>query len=280
MWHYSVFLTLVASEYLGYANCAYLFFFDPPPSHRFSLPASERGLDVALRFGVQDFVLGSDGTVCFSIHRSTRTSKEHLYGRACFDSVQTIRANKLPAGSYRVAGVLVDEQDNELPDLTAQVEFEVVQVKPVEEFRAKYEWQAVETGQQIPGGMEVSLPLDGSTKKMARIPPTWRLQIPLGKVAIIFRTDVRCSTTINQVTEATMQFVITRYHKKQVIMPANTCLIFVDSTRSRKLSPHDTVEDTDWFNRGHDIRAGLQRCGSPDDDLRITWDTTLLEKEL
>jgi len=67
----------------------------------------------------------------------------------------------------------------------------------LEQFRASYEWQEVPLATTVPAGLEIRLSLDGSHKRVARIPPTWRLMAPLGRG--ILRLDVTASTRIQEV---------------------------------------------------------------------------------
>jgi hypothetical protein len=44
-------------------------------------------------------------------------------------------------------------------------------------FVASYDWQPLAPQQQVPPGLQVTLPWDGSGLRRARIPPVWRLQV-------------------------------------------------------------------------------------------------------
>ena len=68
-------------------------------------------------------------------------------------------------------------------------------------FVASYAWQYVPEGVQVPAGLEMTMPLDGSRSK-ARIPPSWQLQVWLPAAKRYHRQQVGRFTFVEEVREA------------------------------------------------------------------------------
>ncbi|CAM9445208.1 unnamed protein product, partial [Phaeothamnion confervicola] len=74
-------------------------------------------------------------------------------------------------------------------------------------FEPSWEWEPVHPWQSIPPGLEISLPLDGSGAKSARIPPRFRLQLWValgaagdrGDTGFFYRGEVGRDTTVAQI---------------------------------------------------------------------------------
>ena len=77
-------------------------------------------------------------------------------------------------------------------------------------FVPSYEWQNVAEGMTIPAGLDVKLELHAAdeTRKlhMARIPPSWRLQLWLDSAHAFARVDVERHTTIGWVESQVVRF--------------------------------------------------------------------------
>jgi len=109
---------------------------------------------------------------------------------ACLENVASIDVFRVPVGEHAFA--LRDANSGEAETLR-------VVVRPTKpgEFVPTRSWQTV-TGDSVPPGLDVRLPLDGAAKE-ARIPDAWRLQLwaaPPGRRAGFFRTEVRDDTTV------------------------------------------------------------------------------------
>ena len=77
----------------------------------------------------------------------------------------------------------------------------LVDAIPEPSFTARYEWQPVPAGIELPAGLELELPLDGGTQR-ARIPPTWQLQVWIGDAKCYLRLDVTRRTKALALREA------------------------------------------------------------------------------
>eukprot|EP00238_Polyblepharides_amylifera_P005089 CAMPEP_0196593842 /NCGR_PEP_ID=MMETSP1081-20130531/76760_1 /TAXON_ID=36882 /ORGANISM="Pyramimonas amylifera, Strain CCMP720" /LENGTH=268 /DNA_ID=CAMNT_0041917949 /DNA_START=10 /DNA_END=816 /DNA_ORIENTATION=+ len=166
-------------------------------------------------------------------------------------------------GSYRALGSLVSSSG------------EIIAHSPIQTFHvdddtfiSSYEWTPVTSHQDIPAGLEVELPLDGSGKKRARIPPVWRLQVDLGPVANFMRLSVQRSTTVQEINEAAAQHISARYKKKNINIPVGTCLRFLKD--GEEIPARSNLEEVDWFGLAGKIHAGFYSCHS-EIEKSITW---------
>jgi hypothetical protein len=74
-------------------------------------------------------------------------------------------------------------------------------------FDPSYEWQEVAEGATVPAGLEVRLQLHdenaaAAPPRLARIPPSWRLQVWMGEPRAFARVDVRRDAAIVDVEAA------------------------------------------------------------------------------
>ena len=68
-------------------------------------------------------------------------------------------------------------------------------------FIPSYEWSTLAEGANIPAGLDVDLPLDGSARR-ARIPRRWQLRLWVNDDAGFFRHDVTRKTTVQELRKA------------------------------------------------------------------------------
>eukprot|EP00240_Pyramimonas_obovata_P013100 CAMPEP_0118954004 /NCGR_PEP_ID=MMETSP1169-20130426/57550_1 /TAXON_ID=36882 /ORGANISM="Pyramimonas obovata, Strain CCMP722" /LENGTH=244 /DNA_ID=CAMNT_0006901571 /DNA_START=229 /DNA_END=960 /DNA_ORIENTATION=+ len=232
-------LAVFAGCVLKCVNAQTLTLTHPTNQQTFFLSRWANGADVPLRYTTKGFDLYGDRRICWSIFRTSILGVEEAYGiPSCFDNHQELTVRALPKGQYRVFGSLV--VSGAVVANSPSCGFQVM-----DKFWPSYDWQHIHTSQDIPAGMEVSMPLDGSGLKQARIPPLWRLQLYLGPVAGFLRMDVRRSTTVLQVKQAAAEHIMKRYTVKGVEVPAGTCVGIV---KDEVVVPHtSTVEEVDWF---------------------------------
>lgn len=74
-------------------------------------------------------------------------------------------------------------------------------VLPASDLPFGYDWQEVRREDHVTPGLEITMNLD-TGHRMARIPPTWRLQIWVSTSSRFVRCDVSRSTSIQQITAA------------------------------------------------------------------------------
>ena len=128
--------------------------------------------------------------------------------RSCVPVAQPyISLSQLGWGNYRVVSTVFGVDGAIQPgspegQVTAAVEFTVIEdgatlVTPT------YDWQPVESWQSVPPGMEVQLPLNGTgTTKVARIPPSWQLQVFIEPNVGFLRVDVTAATKLGEIRSA------------------------------------------------------------------------------
>jgi len=139
--------------------------------------------DLSLRYVVRGFT----GRICLTlthgqlryyrgpiIHRDASLLKQ--YAKGCFEVGQPITLQGLSTGMYSLAAALRDGRDGAVSMTHAPIFFAVAEQRP-DAFEPSYEWQEVAQGQSVASGLDVRLSLDGSHKTLARILPTWRLQV-------------------------------------------------------------------------------------------------------
>ena len=124
------------------------------------------------------------------------------YASGCFTLGQPVTLKGLGTGMYSL--------DAELRSSTTDAVLGEGAVHPTswfavvagheEEFQPTYDWQVVEEGQSIPSGLDVKLSLE-SHRNVARIPPTWRLQIYTPGIGFL-RHDVTRTTRLRELEEA------------------------------------------------------------------------------
>ena len=123
-------------------------------------------------------------------------------------------------------------------------------------FEPSYEWTNVPDDASIPAGLEVKLVLqpDEATgarrPKVARIPPSWRLQLWLDDFHIFARVDVARDTRLAQVEEDIAKQAMA--HRTT----ARDCVTSLWSNGAR-LPPGGTAEQADLFGKQRTLVAKL-----------------------
>ena len=112
-----------------------------------------------------------------------------------------------------------------------------VALEPVPAFEPCYEWKRVESGAELPQGLEVELPLDGASHQRARIPPTWQLQVYVESGAGYVRCAVTRSTTVAEL----------RATAAAHIGVAADCIVL--QLAGRPLDDHETAESLRLLRR-------------------------------
>ena len=150
----------------------------------------------------QTFVAPSEGSADLSIVLSGVKAqvcvRTQLEGRpapspeTCLENVQTIDLSNVPHGHHRL---LVRDAGGGGEEETLRID---VVPRGATEFVPDDEWRPVGE-QSVPAGLDIRLPLDGS-EKLARVPPSWRLQLfvepPDAGRGFFFRADVTRDTPI------------------------------------------------------------------------------------
>jgi len=70
-----------------------------------------------------------------------------------------------------------------------------------------YEWQGIADGQEVPAGLEVHMDLWHDSRRRARIPPSWRLQLWVAPASRFFRQDVTRTSSILWLRESVASFL-------------------------------------------------------------------------
>ena len=162
------------------------------PSREFAIlaPAADEVLNVppngTTNLSLRYVVRGFTGRLCLTLtrgqlqfyrgpvlHRDASLLKH--YAKGCFDAGQPITLQGLRQGMYALAADLRDGGD--AVSMTHSPIFFAVAEQSADAFEPTYEWQEVQEGQSVPSGLDVRLSLDGTHKTLARILPTWRLQV-------------------------------------------------------------------------------------------------------
>ena len=103
-------------------------------------------------------------------------------------------------------------------------------------FVATYEWQHVPADGELPGGLDIELPLDDGPRR-ARIPPSWQWQVWLGQAHGYLRTNVQRDTKVHRLKEEAASRV--------GASPAKVSL----SIDGDELADNLTVEEVGLFSR-------------------------------
>ena len=147
-------------------------------------------------------------------------------------------------------------------------------------FEPSYEWQSVPGGQSVPAGLEVQMQMQPTSSRtgharqpvLARIPPTWRLQLWLEADEIFSRVDVGRHTTIAEIEAAVRPQVVehraaARRHAHGVandaVAPTSEmrCLVTLWS-HGERLPPDASVESTAVFAKQRSIIPRVE-CDDP-----------------
>mmetsp|Transcript_4262 Transcript_4262/g.10115 ORF Transcript_4262/g.10115 Transcript_4262/m.10115 type:complete len:239 (+) Transcript_4262:52-768(+) len=121
----------------------------------------------------------------------------------------------------------------------------------MKDFVPTYEWQSLSESQSVPAGLEIRLPLDGVSQKEARIPPTWRLQLWLGKELGFFRPEVKRKMQLRELRTAIAE------HLK---IPSD-CFTLLEHSGAVLGNDEATVEELGLFGLQSEIRVLLaERC--------------------
>lgn len=119
--------------------------------------------------------------VCiFGEYLGTTSAIEDL-GPYCFTNpADTLKMQGMGIGSYHLAGAVMQENashDQRTAVTHSEAAFVSIDVVEQVPFVASYDFQHVYPWQAVPPGLEIILPLDGSGKREARIPPRWQLTL-------------------------------------------------------------------------------------------------------
>lgn len=133
------------------------------------------------------------------------------------------------------------------PTQLSQVTTAQIDVVLQQDFVPSYEWQQVYPWQSVPPGLEVQLPLDGVGQKLARVPPSWRLQLYVpggqgggsGSRGFFVRTDLRAGSTVLELRREIAR------HPRFGLSVESVRL----SLAGRVLGDQETAEGLDLFNR-------------------------------
>jgi len=113
-------------------------------------------------------------------------------------------------------------------------------IPPVPAFVPTYEWQRVESGSELPPGLDVQLPLDGGYQR-ARIPTTWQLQVFIDDKHGFLRHDVTRLTTVADVREAAARHA--GVPSEQIVL----------SLGDEDVNEHATAESVSLFSRAREL---------------------------
>jgi len=128
---------------------------------------------------------------------------------------------------------------------------------PIPHFAASYEWKRVESGQLLPPGLEVQMPLDGGHQR-ARIPPSWSLRMNVKDTAGFSFTfdanlEVTRSTTVGELRRAAAEHA-TR-SKALGDIPAKHVSLTIDE---HELDDTQTAEEIDLFGRSSRLKVAIR----------------------
>ena len=136
---------------------------------------------------------------------------------------RVIRVQGLPAGVYEANLIL---RNREYPEIMYPKTFNTIAIEaraPVE-FIPQYDWQPLRRWHSIPYGLETRLPISDSGTREARIPPVWKLQVPLPErctvlSAYFLRAEVDKLTRLTQIRYIVIgvMFILYRYAYQYVL---------------------------------------------------------------
>ena len=221
--------------------------------------------DLELRYAARGY---GTGRLCLSLkngplqyyrgpilHRDPAQVQQYASG--CFTLGQPVTIKGLHTGMYSLDAELRSTTTDAVLGGGGAVHptswFAVV-AGPDEEFEPTYEWQAVEDGQSIPSGLDVKLSLD-SHRNVARIPPTWRLQVFTPGIGFL-RHDVSRTTRLRELEEAAVAEA--RHHGATGAECAASLWAGADP-----LAPSLTAEESQLFLRRSALKVHLEGCELP-----------------
>jgi len=142
------------------------------------------------------------------------------YATGCFAPSQPVLLQGLPQGSYVLRAALGGECNATSAFLILNATGPVnggATAAAAAEFVPTYAWSTIGPTQSVPAGIEVRLALDGSHARTGRIPPLWRLQLPLGPGARsgFVRADVGRDTPLTEV-EAAAALAAARHARRRL----------------------------------------------------------------
>jgi len=213
--------------------------------------------DLSLRYVVRGF----SGRLCLTlthgqlqyyrgplIHRDASLLKQ--YAQGCFSAGQPITLQGLGTGMYSLAAALRDGSDA-VSMTHAPIFFAVVEQR-ADAFEPTYEWQEVEPGQTVPSGLDVRLSLDGTHKTLARILPSWQLQLYTPGLGFV-RLEVTRHSRLHEIEEAAVAMARSRGGG-----PGCTAALW---SAAEPLPPTLTAEEAQLFSRRASLKLQLEGCG-------------------
>ncbi|KAL1527554.1 hypothetical protein AB1Y20_008942 [Prymnesium parvum] len=172
------------------------------------------------------------------------------YAQGCFAIGQPVRLENLIAGNYSLHASARGAA-GDLLCTAAPVGFGVEE--GTAEFVPSYEWRPVAAGQSVVAGLELQLDLAASRRR-ARIPPTWRLQVYLGREhGGFFRMDVQRDTPVGAIERAAAAQAA-----RGRAQPREVCAALWAGLD--RLAPSDTVEGAMLFQKQGELKIEVRSC--------------------
>ena len=226
--------------------------------------------------------------LCLDLHRAPlqyyrgpiirRTDDAALvpYARGCYAPGQPVILQKLPLGSYALKATVEDVHGSRLTDASCVFAVSRATAPNAERtFEPTYEWAAVPAGAMIPSGLEVKLTMhekhaelqgDGpeaapqaeDPPRLARIPPTWRLQVWVGQGFGFARQDVTRTTTVERLEAAIRASLVLHHGEGCAPFP----MLWIGSER---LGASETAEGATLFTRRANLIVKLTPCAGEED---------------
>ena len=137
-------------------------------------------------------------------------------------------------------------------------------------FTPSYEWTAIDDDALVPAGLQIDLPLDGSSKR-GRIPPTWALRVWLGDELGYWRTDVRRDTTFGELRAAVARFAAVAPSGVQWRL-AGAGARHDGMHETRLVADGETVESAGLFERTRELVAVFSAAAAAAHSASLTSD--------
>ena len=193
------------------------------------------------------------------------------YAKGCYAVGQPVTLEKLSLGSFVLHATAEGAASGAV--LGRATSFFAVTYVNAAAFVPTYAWQPVADGQSIPSGLEVKLQLHGGAEnatdepppqRLARIPPTWRLQVYVGSfegVSYGFaREDVTAASTIRDVEAAMRRGLPSHSHRTRAASDAPCAPRLELWLGGARLSPDETAEEARLFTRRGALTAKVLPC--------------------
>jgi hypothetical protein len=157
--------------------------------------------------------------------------------------ISPLSISNLRVGNYKLTLSFVNRK-TKLEYTTHQTE---LVVHFPQEFIPTYEYKQIESYNTIPSGLEVILPIDGS-KKMARIPSPWRLQLPMPAPCKYFlRMDIYKDTKLIEILTTA----------EKICQLAEGCISLISDQEI--LDSYATAESSNLFNINKTLKIN-EKC--------------------